>query len=809
MQPFVLHTHFYQPERANPWTGVLEPEPSAAPDRDWNERIHRESYRANAVARIFDGHRRVEEIVNTYEWLSFNFGPTLLAWMEQTHPETYRRILAADRASHTRTGHGNALAQAFHHTILPLANDRDRRTQVHWGLADFRHRFGREAEGLWLPETAADAATIDALIDAGVRYTVLAPGQAGAVRGTDGAWRDTGGRIDPSRPYRLTHSDGSGRSLAGFFYDGDLAQGFAFDPGRMDAGAMTRAIAGASRGSGLVHAAMDGETFGHHHRFGELGLAYMLARSGPAAGLAPTNYGAYLAEHPPTEDVTLVPGEGSAWSCAHGVGRWIRDCGCSTNAHGGWDQAWRGPLRYALDLLRDAAGDRFADLAGEVLTDPWAAREDYVEVLVGAQDREAFVAEHARRRLSAQRTADLWTLLESQRNAMAMYTSCGWFFADVSGIETVYVLRFAARVLDLLDDLGAPGPRGAFLDALGEARSNVAGIGSAVDVWHERVLPDAVSPERVAAHVGLSAATGDPESTLPAGHDVEVSDLRHDSGGRITLATARVAVTPEATRRVHRFVVAGTHLGGLDLQAVVAPDRGDGAYEQALGTIWQARADVPLARFLRTLDGALDGQEFALEAALPEARQRLVAAVSRELEARFGASYARLYADHRRTLEMLRASGYELPPVLRAAAELTLTRELADRIASARHSASALGSPADFAGISELIAYARHQGFELDVEPVRATLEEILEIATRRACASLAPRDAEHVGRWLELADQLSVVLDTARPQEHVYELAPVVADGKLDAEAVEVLAGLGERLGLAPRLLERRSSAA
>ncbi|HWH31627.1 MAG TPA: hypothetical protein VNU01_03045, partial [Egibacteraceae bacterium] len=273
MRPFILHTHFYQPERLNPWTGALDPEPSAAPDRDWNARILRECYAPNGSARVFDQRRRVERIVNNYERVSFNFGPTLLSWMEQAAPRTYAKVLDGDFRSAVRLGHGNAMAQAYNHMILPLANARDQRTQILWGMADFRHRFRRDPEGMWLPEAAIDQGTVDALIDAGVRFTVLAPSQAGRVQEPDGGWRDANGDLDTSVPYRLRHSDDSGRWVAAFFYDGELAQGLAFDPATVEAAVLVERLRAAG-GDGLVHAALDGETFGHHHAFGELGLAY-------------------------------------------------------------------------------------------------------------------------------------------------------------------------------------------------------------------------------------------------------------------------------------------------------------------------------------------------------------------------------------------------------------------------------------------------------------------------------------------------------------------------------------------------------
>ena len=477
-----VHAHFYQPPREDPWTGEIPEQPSAAPAHDWTERVHSESYRPNAFARIpaEDG----DVTVNNYERLSFNVGPTLLHWMERADPETYARILDADRASLERLGHGNAIAQAYHHTILPLSPLRDVRTQVRWGVADFQHRFGRDPEAMWLPETAANEDTLEVLIEAGLAYTILAPNQAGYLRDEDGTWipvQEVG--LDTTVPYRYMHRDGSGRSLALFFYDGAISRAIACErAGASGEGFMDLFEARAVDG-GLVHAATDGETYGHHHTFSELGLAYALFVEADKRAIEVTNYGAFLAEHPPEVEVRLIPGEGTSWSCAHGVGRWKSDCGCSTGGEEGWNQAWRGPLRTALEMVRDTADEVFDRIGAGLFADPWAARDAYVDVVIGRTEIDAFLAEHAAGPLGDEEARAAHDLLELQRNSMSMFTSCGWFFNDIAGIETIQVLAYAARTLDLLDALDQTGPRDAFLALLGTARSNDPGIGTGADVF--------------------------------------------------------------------------------------------------------------------------------------------------------------------------------------------------------------------------------------------------------------------------------------------------------------------------------------
>lgn len=479
-----IHAHFYQPPRENPWTGSIDEQPDAAPFHDWNERVHAESYRPNAFATIpaADG----ETTVNNFERLSFNVGPTLMAWLQAEQPATYARIVEGDRASVERTGAGNAMAQAFHHTILPLATTRDIRTQVRWGLADFRHRFDRRAEGMWLPETAVNDAVLAILIEEGVTFTILAPHQVSQWREAGGRWHDVSETpADVRLPYLYEHPDGSGRTLTVFLYDGPLAQEIAFSKLGSSAERFVDAfVERASDEHGLLTVATDGETYGHHHKFTELGLAYALFVEAERQGAAITHPAAYLREHPATRYMRL-PLEPSSWSCAHGVGRWMTDCGCSTYGPEGWRQGWRGPLRAGLEVIRWAAEETFERLGGPIFVDPWGARDRYVDVVIGATSLESFLESETAGLADPGALERGTTLLEMQRNAMSMFTSCGWFFYDVSRIETVQILRYAARALELLRKLGLPLPDEAYVPLLEEARSNDPGEGSAATILEE------------------------------------------------------------------------------------------------------------------------------------------------------------------------------------------------------------------------------------------------------------------------------------------------------------------------------------
>jgi alpha-amylase/alpha-mannosidase (GH57 family) len=457
MTALVIHGHFYQPPRENPWTGEVEKEPSAAPFHDWNERIHAECYAPN---------------VDNYPLISFNFGPTLLSWLAEHHADTYQKIISADKVSaEARGGHGNAIAQAYGHAILPLCTERDRVTQVVWGLADFRFRFGREAEALWLPETAANHEVLSLLIDQGMRYVILAPNQA------------KGSEVDTSKPYLFRHVDGSGRSLAVFFYNGPLARAIAFEGALSSSRGLVEKFMTAARLGDLVNIATDGETYGHHFKFGDLGLSHALRVEAKAAGFWITNYAQYLDHHPPdlTVEIDNGPdGEGSSWSCVHGVARWARDCGCHTGGEPGWNQKWRQPLRAALEFLRDDAAAKFEDAAGGLLRDPWAARNDYISVVLDPDARQSFLIRHL---LQAADEARVLKLMEMQRSALLMFTSCGWFFSDLAGIETVQVMRYAARVIDLMDQLGLDPPRKRFLEMMSEAKSNRPEKGTGAEIF--------------------------------------------------------------------------------------------------------------------------------------------------------------------------------------------------------------------------------------------------------------------------------------------------------------------------------------
>ncbi|MDA2938011.1 DUF3536 domain-containing protein, partial [Acidobacteria bacterium AH-259-A15] len=474
-----IHGHFYQPPRENPWFEEVEIQDAAFPYRDWNERITVECYAPNMAARILDSEDEIIDIVNNYSKISFNFGPTLLSWLEKHRPDVYQAVLEADRLSvGDFSGHGSAIAQVYNHMIMPLANRKDKYTQVIWGIKDFQKRFGRDPEGVWLPETAVDIESLEVLAKLGIKFTILAPRQAGRVRkaGRAGRWQEVkGGRIDPTRTYLCLLP--SGRTISLFFYNGSIASEVAFGGllknGEVFGRRLVSAFAQNQDDPQLVHIATDGETYGHHRRHGEMALAYCL-RFIESNGLGDiTNYGEYLEKHPPTYVAEIL--EESSWSCIHGVERWRSNCGCNPGKNVGWTQAWRGPLREAMDRLRNKLIPLYEEEAGKYLMDPWEARNDYVEVTLDRSRKsvEAFLGRHRVRKLSNQQIVKVLRLMEMQRSVMLTYTSCGWFFDEISRIETVQVMRHASRAMQLAEEWLGESLESEYLSVLKKAPSNV------------------------------------------------------------------------------------------------------------------------------------------------------------------------------------------------------------------------------------------------------------------------------------------------------------------------------------------------
>lgn len=524
-----LHAHFYQPPRENPWTQEIEIQESAAPYKNWNKRITEECYAPNGKARILNDDLRIKKIINNYSRMSFNFGPTLLSWLESKSPETYRTLLEADKESQNLFGgHGSALAQPYNHMIMPLANSRDKLTQIRWGIEDFKFRFKREPVGMWLPEAAVDIETLDLIASEGIRFTILAPSQAKQIRSkATSNWITVNeNSLDTTRPYKVQLP--SGRPFSIFFYDKNVSHQLAFENllsnGDEFFNSLTSKFSTDTNKMELVHAATDGETFGHHHKFGDMTLAYVLDQILHNDNYVLTNYSQFLERDTSNWEVEIF--EDTSWSCAHGIERWRSNCGCHTGGKEGWSQEWRKPLRDSLDDLRDQVKGEFEDAMKPLVKDPWAARNDYIHLLQQEKDFEGFFANHGSAALNEKEKIKILKWLEIQRNSMLMYTSCGWFFNDISGIETEQILRYASFALELYSQLGEGHFESQLLRTLEDAKSNVQKWKDGKFIYEQMVKETRVSIEQIFS-CGL------------------LSHLLSDSVEIILVGTHAVAVTRE------------------------------------------------------------------------------------------------------------------------------------------------------------------------------------------------------------------------------------------------------------------------
>jgi alpha-amylase/alpha-mannosidase (GH57 family) len=675
-----IHGHFYQPPRESPWLEAIEIQDSAFPYHDWNERIAAECYAANAVSRIWDTEGRIAELVNNYASISFNFGPTVLLWMQKYAADAYEAILEGDRQSLEKfSGHGNALAQAYNHMILPLANTRDKNTQIIWGIKDFEFRFGRKPEGLWLPETAVDLETLDLMAQHGIDFAILAPSQASRVRPIDGTeWQDvSGGRIYPAIAYRVSLP--SGRVMALFFYDGPIAQALAFegllDNGEVFANRLLSAFADDS--PRLVHIATDGESYGHHHRGGDMALAHALHHI-ESNGLAQvTNYGRYLEHHAPTYEVEIF--ENSSWSCVHGVERWRSDCGCNSGGHSGWNQGWRAPLRAALDWLRDAVNPAFERLAGRFLTDPWAARDDYIDIIVDrSPDRiSAFLNRHAIRPLSSEDEITVLKLLELQRHAMLMYTSCGWFFDELSGIETVQVIQYAGRTLQLADQLFSDSFEPGFLERLELARSNIPEHRDGHNIYEKFVRPAMLDMKDVGAHYALSSLFQDiGERSSIYAYSATREDYRSFQVGGSRLVIGRATVTSEITRVSSSLCFGVLHLGDHNIACGTGEYQGAQKYEALAKEISTAFAGADFPKTILLLGKYFGSSTYSLTSLFADERRKVLNIIMGPTLIEAEAAYSSIYEHHAPLIRFMTGSGTPRPQLLSIAADLCLNAKL-------------------------------------------------------------------------------------------------------------------------------------
>lgn len=756
-----VHGHFYQPPREDPWLEEVDLQPSAAPFPDWNERVTAECYRPFTAARVLAPDGRISSIVNLFSRCSFNVGPTLLTWLERRAPDVYAAVLEADREALARYGHGAALAQGYHHAILPLADPRDRVTEVAWGVRDFERRFDRPPEGFWLPELAVDVPTLEALAAHGIRFTVLAPHQAARVRVPGGAWREVDRlSLDLSRPYRCPLP--SGDSIAVFFYDGATADALAFGDllsnGSRFSDRLARGLSGEDRAQ-LVSVAVDGETFGHHRKFGEMALARALAELEGRHRLRVTVYGEFLEAHPPEREVQVR--ELTSWSCAHGVERWRADCGCATGTHPGWSQAWRPVLRRALQDLRDRLRPAFEAGAGPLLSDPWRARDAYIDLVrdPSGPAREAFFAAHAARPLSPGEEHLVLAHLELQRHLLMCFTSCGWFFDDIAGIEPVQVLRYAARACQLARHLSLPDPAPALVEALRGARGNTPAAPDGAAVWARQVAPAELDWPRLAAHLAVKALWADAPCAFREGpYAVACEACDRSADGDRLFAAGALGVEASRTLECRAF----------SFGVLVGPD---GAARVGIGP-----PGSPVCPGPDRLAESFPDHLYGPEALGLRARRDLYERLMRRAADETTVTCAPLAAGRRPLLAALAPLGLVPPPSFAAPVALALEGEVLALLGSA---------PCDTARLAPAAAGLAPLAGLYDAPRLRRALEEALRGALERAAAGFPdPSPLAEFSRIVAAAGPLALQPDLWSLQNLYMATAqkyysPMAADGR------------------------------
>jgi len=797
-----IHGHFYQPPRENPWLEAIELQDSAYPYHDWNARIDAECYAPNSASRVLDPDGRIERIVNNYSRISFNVGPTLLAWMQDYSLETYQLIIDADRESAARySGHGSAMAQCYNHMIMPLANRRDKYTQVRWGVYDFVHRFGRQPEGMWLPETAVDSETLDILAEHGIKFTVLSPYQARRVRARRKNWTDvSGGRIDPSMAYKFRTP--SHRKIAIFFYDGPVSRAVAFerllDRGEFLAERLLGLFSSSRTWPQLAHIATDGETYGHHHHHGEMALSYALKYIEDRGTARLTNYGEFLELHPPKHEVQIW--ENTAWSCTHGVERWNSSCGCSSGGRPGWNQEWRRPLRQALDWLRDQMIPYYESRGGELLKDPWAARDDYIHVILdrSPEVRDCFFEKHALHPLDAGERITALKLLELQRHAMLMYTSCGWFFDELSGIETVQVIQYAGRVIQLAKELGGPDLEEAFLERLERAKSNLPEHKNGRVIYNKWVKPAIVDLQKVGVHYAVSSVFEGSRQGRIYSYSVDAHDYRLLTAGKARLALGRARIISEITQDQAEVTFGVAHLGDQNVAGGIREFQDMPKYEETVRRLTSVFRHGDFAELIREVDREFGPGTYSLALLFRDEQRRILQQILSANLDEAERAFRHLYEDRVSLMRFLAEAGIPAPKPLVVAAEVTLNNDLRRAFEQEQ---------LNYGRIAPLIDEAKTAGVSLDAATLEFALRKNLERQAEILTAEPTSRRAlEELASGIRISELLPFEVQLWRVQNLFYNLMltvyPRVLErangGETEARAwVSSFRSLGDRLGV------------
>lgn len=705
-----IHGHFYQPPRENPWLEEIELQDSAYPYHDWNEKISAECYAPNAVSRILDQERKIIDIVNNYIKISFNFGPTLLSWMQRHKPDNYRAIIEADKESQKIfSGHGSAIAQCYNHMIMPLANSRDKYTQVIWGIKDFEYRFNRKPEGMWLPEAAVDLESLDILAAEGIKFTILAPSQAKRVRkiGEENYQDVHSSMIDPKKPYLCKLP--SGRTIVLFFYDGPISQNLAFGDLLGNGENFAQRLTGAfseQQEAQLVHIATDGETYGHHHRFGDMALAYCLYYI-EANNLAKiTVYGEFLEKNPPLYEAEIF--ENSSWSCFHGVDRWKSHCGCNSGMHHGWNQNWRTPLRGAMDWLRDNLSFIYEEQASNYLSDPWLARNEYIEIILNrtADNLERFFSKHAITELSKGDKIKVIKLLEIQRNAMLMYTSCGWFFDEISGIETTQILQYASRAMQFARDISNMELENTYIKLLERAVSNISEFKDGAYIYETFIKPAVLDLVRVGAHYALSSLFENyPRTTNIYCYTAESQVYDRVEIGKQKFATGKVHIHSNITLEDSEVSFAVLHLGDHNLIGGVREYTGEELFSQMLSEMKDTFVKSDISQSLRLIEKHFTVHNYSLWHLFKDEQRKILNQILESGLKGSEMSLRQINEQHFPMMQVMKQMNVPLPKLLALTADLILNIDIQRTLEN---------EEVDFFRFKRLVEEAQKRSFYVD-----------------------------------------------------------------------------------------------
>ncbi|MEI8128048.1 MAG: DUF3536 domain-containing protein [bacterium] len=811
-----IHGHFYQPPRENPWLESIELQDSASPFHDWNERINGECYNPNSVSKIVDSRNKILEVVNNYTSMSFNFGPTLLSWMEEYAPLAYERIIKADIESvQEHDGHGNAIAQVYNHMIMPLANKKDKQTQVIWGIRDFETRFGRQPEGMWLAETAVDDETLEILVENGIKYTILSPYQALKFRKIgDKDWTDVSwGNIDPARAYRYYIKSAPEKYIDLFFYDGAISKSVAFDELLKDGNKFIRrlkeGISDNRNYTQLINIATDGESYGHHTKFGDMALSYVLRVRAKEEGFTLVNYAQYLDKHPSQTEVDIK--QSSSWSCFHGVGRWKEDCGCSTGGHPGWNQKWRKPLREALDYLRDQLIIIFEKEGKIYLKNPWKARNNYIDVILDRNEltikkfqKENFVAH-----LSEEQKVKAMELLEIQRQAMLMYTSCGWFFSEISGIETTQILKYAARAMQLAQIFSKKDLEKHFLEFLSEAKSNFPEFGTGKDIFVKFVKPSIVTIKQMASLWAISSLYRDFEDE----EDIYCYKIKKHSYKKVQKGTAKfvvghIEIQSQITLQKSNVMFALVQYSGGDFHCAIKEFSDDGEYVNIQKELFRVFMLNPLTEIIRALDEYFGREYFTLKDIFIEERRKILQVMLQGKMNKFAQMYQEMYTEGKSSIYHMQNLGLSIPDEFKISAGYTLSKQFNDLIINSRGflDSNILQQAMDINFETKKI------GIEIDKTPTNKTFSQKISQNILRLAQSLEIQQAEATLELFDNIEKLELHIDIAEAQNIYFtkifhELGDIIenmkqskqseANNSSDKKFVLILLDIGQKLNI------------